>query len=96
MISNQHLARTISVVLLGLLLGLQFALWAGDKNVFDLLRQRDKAAELSQENTELMARNDRLLIEVTDLKQGGQSVETIVRQELGFIKTGETFFQVVD
>ncbi len=96
MTSNQHLARTISVVLLGLLLALQFALWAGDKNVFDLFRQRDKAVELSQENKELMARNDRLLIEVTDLKQGGQSVETIVRQELGFIKAGETFFQVVD
>ncbi len=79
-----------------MLLGLQFALWAGDKNVFDLIHLRQTADLVNKENQQLLERNDKLLAEVLDLKSGGEAVESLARQELGFVKKGETFFQVVE
>ena len=89
---------TTSVIfgLVAMLLGLQYALWAGDKNVFDLRHLRLGAKAVEQESKMLSDRNDRLLAEVNDLKSGGEAVESLARQELGFIKQGETFFQVIE
>jgi cell division protein FtsB len=33
---------------------------------------------------------------VIDLKTGGETVETIARSELGLIKEGEIFYQIVE
>ncbi len=74
---------------------LQFALWAGDKNLFDLYHLNNTIEQTDQDITQLTQRNDKFLAEVLDLKNGGQAVETIARQELGFIKQGETFYQVI-
>lgn len=41
-------------------------------------------------------RNQRLVAEVIDLKEGGETVETIARSELGLIKKGETFYQIIE
>ena len=87
--------NTVILALLAMLLGLQYALWAGDKNVFDLRHLRLAAKAVKQESKMLSDRNDRLLAEVNDLKSGGEAVESLAREELGFIRQGETFFQVV-
>ena len=44
----------------------------------------------------LANRNQRLIAEVNDLKEGGETVETIARSELGLIKEGETFYQIIE
>jgi cell division protein FtsB len=33
---------------------------------------------------------------VVDLKSGGETVETIARTDLGLIKAGETFYQIIE
>ncbi len=76
--------------------GTQYALWFGDKNVFDLHRLREAAAQVQKQNGELEQRNQRMIAEVIDLKEGGETVETIARLELGLIKEGETFYQVLE
>ncbi|NKB64593.1 MAG: cell division protein FtsB [Gammaproteobacteria bacterium] len=77
-------------------LGLQYALWFGDKNAFDLYRL-DKAADaLATENDIARNRNSNLRAEVIDLKQGGETVETLARSQLGLIKKGETFYQIIE
>ena len=90
------MVKGVIVGLVAMLLGLQYALWAGDKNVFDLRQLRLAAVVVQNESNELLARNDRLLAEVLDLKAGGEAVESLARQELGFVKPGETFFQVIE
>ena len=40
-------------------------------------------------------RNNALDAEVSDLKQGSAAIEERARTELGMVKKGETFFQVV-
>ncbi|MEE9447849.1 MAG: septum formation initiator family protein [Arenicellales bacterium] len=89
----QH--KTLNQALLAMFLLLQFALWTGNKNVFDLYHLSNNVKATTQEIERLTERNDQFLAEVLDLKNGGVAVETLARQELGFIKQGETFYQVI-
>lgn len=49
-----------------------------------------------QENDDLRERNSILAGEVSDLKDGLESVEERARIDLGMVKEGETFYMVVD
>ena len=49
-----------------------------------------------EKNVQLAARNAGLDAEVRDLKQGIDAVEERARVELGMIKPGEVFYQVID
>ena len=88
--------RPLTLGLLVLLAGLQFALWAGDKNVFDLHRLHDAVAATEEDNFSRERSNQRLLAEVLDLKGGGETVETLARYNLGLIKPNEVFYQIVE
>ena len=75
---------------------LQFKLWFGDGSIKDGWRLQDAIASQSSENAQLKERNQALIAEVDDLKQGLEAIEERARSELGMIKKGETFYQVVD
>ena len=47
------------------------------------------------ENDELVARNQQMVAEVSDLKAGMTAIEERARSELGMIGRNETFYQVV-
>ena len=55
-----------------------------------------RIAEQSEQNQKLQARNEQLKAEVADLKQGLEAIEERARTELGMIKEGETFYQLVE
>ena len=59
------------------------------------MRLRDEIARQLTENTGLQARNKLLESEVLELQQGVDSVEERARSELGMIKKGETYFQMI-
>ena len=88
--------RPLTIVLTLILLSLQFALWAGDKSIPDLFQLQGTVAETRDANEVFSQRNQKLLAEVIDLKQGGETIETLARSELGLIKQGETFYQIVE
>jgi cell division protein FtsB len=48
------------------------------------------------ENEQLKERNRALEAEVKDLKQGLEAIEERSRSELGMIRKGETFYQIVE
>ncbi len=75
---------------------LQFKLWFGDGSIKDGWRLKGAIAAQSSENSQLKERNQTLAAEVDDLKQGLEAIEERARNELGMIKKGETFYQVVD
>ncbi len=50
----------------------------------------------AEKNAQLKERNQTLSAEVDDLKQGLEAIEERARYDLGMIREGETFFQVVD
>ena len=87
-------------VLLGILMLLfvllQYAIWAGKNNVLDVLALNATLNELTEQNKKLRKRNDRLHAEVIDIKSRLSAIEAHARSELGLIKPGETFFQIID
>ncbi len=88
--------RTARYGLIGLLLALQWALWFGSANVPDVWRLQQRVQAQKTENAHLSERNEALVAEVLDLKDGLEAIEERARAELGMIKPGETFFRVVD
>ena len=50
----------------------------------------------SQDNARMEERNAVLAAEVQDLKSGLDAIEEKARSELGMIKQGETFFQLIE
>ena len=88
--------KPLIAVLAVLLVLLQFKLWFGEGSMKDVWRLEDAIAAQTKENAQLSERNQALAAEVADLKQGLEAVEERARSELGMVKQGETFYQVVD
>jgi cell division protein FtsB len=88
--------RYVALLLLILLLALEVKLWTGDWSMREVWRLRQRVAEQKQENLKLKQRNEALSAEVQDLKNGNEAIEERARSELGLVKPGETFYQVVD
>ena len=88
--------RLITLGLAVLLVLIQYPLWLGKGGwlrVWDL----DKQLETAQKKiNELKSRNAKLNSEVQDLREGTDAVEERARYELGMIKDGEIFVQILD
>jgi cell division protein FtsB len=87
--------RVVTYILLALIVLLQYPLWFGKGSwlkVWDNNRQLEaqKAA-----NEQMRQRNAVLDAEVRDLKHGTEALEERARSELGMVRQGEVFFQVI-
>ena len=87
--------RILSAGLFILLLLLLYALLFGKQNVLDLMGQQAKLTQLTEETKVLRERNERIRIDVKDIKTRLGAIEGLARSELGLIKPGETFYQIV-
>ena len=88
--------RFVTLVLVVVLLLLQYPLWLGKGSwlkVWDLNLQVEAQR---QDNQQARSRNALLDAEVRDLKQGTDAIEERARSELGMIRRGEVFFQVLE
>ena len=88
--------KSVIVALVLVLMILQVQLWRGEGSLDDIWRLDEEIVEQSTENTDLEHRNDALLQEVSDLKNGLDSIEERARSELGLIKKGETYYLILD
>ncbi|MGH8113043.1 MAG: cell division protein FtsB [Rhodanobacteraceae bacterium] len=88
--------KWVALVLITLLIGLQVKLWTGDGGMRDLRAIRARVTEQHADNAKLKHRNDALRADVEDLKHGQDAVEARARSQLGLIKPGEVFYQVVN
>ena len=88
--------RVLIGILLLLFVLLQYAIWAGKNNILDLIALTTTLDELTDQNKKLRKRNDRLHAEVIDIKSRLSAIEAHARSELGLVKPGETFFQIIE
>jgi cell division protein FtsB len=88
--------RWIALVLILLLLGLQLKLWTGSGSMREVDALRVAVKKQADENAKLLQRNQAVGADVLDLKHGDQAVEARARTELGLIKPGVVFYQVVE
>lgn len=87
--------RFIFVFLLGLLMFFNYELWLGENGVNRISILQQKTQEQQERNTASLARNNAMLAEVQDLREGTQAIEESARLEQGMIKSGEVFVQIV-
>jgi cell division protein FtsB len=88
--------KKLLILLVILLVYLQYSLWFGDGSLQDVWRLHKDVEQQRQENDALRERNEALEAEVLDLQQGLEAIEEHAREDLGMIKKGETFYQVIE
>lgn len=88
--------KSITLLLLVVLLLLQYQLWIGNGSMTDVHHLQQAMQVRIAENAELQERNSALAAEVHDLKTGHEAIEERARSEMGMIKKGETFYHVID
>ncbi len=93
---NNRPAKIALYILILLLLVLQYPLWFGNGSVIARWKLKQEIAAQQAENASLRARNRALEAEVSDLKQGLESAEARARAELGMVKKGESFYQIIE
>ena len=88
--------KWLAGILMVLLLILQYSLWFGNGGLLRVWQISAMVSEQEEENARLLERNQALEAEVIDLKEGIAAIEERARADLGMIKRGETFFQVIE
>ncbi|WP_456406183.1 cell division protein FtsB [Thiolapillus sp.] len=88
--------RLLLVVLLVMFIVLQYRLWVGQGSMAEVFRLQRQIDSQQAQLAEKKERNSRLRAEVESLKTGLEAVEARARSDLGMIKDGETFFQVIE
>jgi cell division protein FtsB len=88
--------RLLILLLLAVVVALQYRLWVGAGSLADLhgMQKEIEAQKLDLEK--LRTRNQELQAEVEDLRSGEAALEERARGELGMIKAGEAFIQVIE
>ena len=87
--------KLVLAVFVVMLIFLQYVLWAGKRNVIDLHRLSQQVDDVRIENHEFQVRNDQLREDVIDIKSRLGAIESQARFDLGLIKPGETYYQIV-
>jgi len=87
--------RLLIVCLAAALALLQFRLWVADDGSREVWDLRAQVEAQTAENAALADRNAALEAEVVDLKHGLEAAEERARSELGMVKRGETFYQIL-
>lgn len=88
--------RGLTVILLVLVIVMGYRLLFADGS---LAEQRDlerRVEEQSRVNAQLKARNAVLERDIAELKSGNRGLEQRAREQLGLVREGETFYQIVD
>ena len=88
--------RLITFFLAALLLLIQYPLWLGKGGWLRVWDMQHQVAIAHAKVQELKIRNNKLATEVNDLQQGTDAVEERARLELGMLKKGEIFIQILD
>ena len=88
--------KIIAFVLLFLLIWLQYKIWLQDGGVPEVVQLQQEVEEVKTEVQQLQERNSSLDAEVKDLKKGLDAIEERARSEMGMIKEGEIYYQVIE
>jgi cell division protein FtsB len=86
--------RLITLGLVALLLLVHAELWFGKSGVPRVLELGSKLREQTASNNAARQRNEQMLAEVRDLKDGLEMVEEKARFELGMLKPDEILVQI--
>jgi cell division protein FtsB len=88
--------RNMIILVLGaVVMLLQYQLWFKPGGIHDMMRMRASLEKQEEANQILKRHNQAILQQVQRLQKSDDAVESRARNELGMVKKGETFYQVV-
>ncbi|MDH3632982.1 MAG: cell division protein FtsB [Gammaproteobacteria bacterium] len=87
--------KILITILILVLIGLQYKLWFGDGSLSEVVQLTRELELQKQKLEELESRNRILEAQVLDLQNGLDAFEEKARNDLGMIKQGETFIQLI-
>jgi len=88
--------RFLLALLLLIFLALQYRLWVGEGSYAEVRHLQQEIANRKAELERMEKENQELRAEIEDLKKGLEAIQERARSELGMIKEGETYFQIVE
>ncbi len=87
--------KILITILILVLIVLQYRLWFGDGSLSEVVQLTRELELQKQKLEELESRNRILEAQVLDLQNGLDAFEEKARNDLGMIKQGETFIQLI-
>ena len=87
--------KIIALVLLIFFIWLQYKIWLQDGGLPEVIQLQKEVEQVKTEVEKLQERNASLDAEVKDLKKGLDAIEERARSEMGMIKQGEVYYQVI-
>jgi cell division protein FtsB len=93
--TNHRPIKALLVALVIVVAFMQYRLWFADGGFVDIFRLKKEIRALQAKNDEISKHNATLISEIDSLKKGGSAIENRARGDLGMVKKGEVFYQVV-
>ena len=90
------MSRWVYTVLVALTVALQYRLWVGEGSYAEVRHLQQEIANKKADLKRMEKENQELRAEIEDLKKGLEAIQERARSELGMIKEGETYFQIVE
>lgn len=88
--------KWIVAILILIILGLQYRLWFGEGSLEQITELEREIEKQKIENASLQDRNNLLLSQIRELKEGSEGLEEKARQDMGMVKEGETFYYITE
>lgn len=79
-----------------MLVSLQYRLWVGEGSYAEVKHLENEITQQKLELIKMQQENLELRAEIDDLKKGLDAIEERARTELGMIRQGEVFIQIVE
>lgn len=70
-------------------------LWAGSGSYPEIWALQDRIEKQAAENQALVDRNEKLAADVQSISEDAKAIEGHARSELGMVKRGEMYYQVI-
>lgn len=88
--------KSLFLVLFIIFLGLQYKLWIDEGNIRELRQLKQTLEQQNHRYQKIVLRNQALQAEIAELKAGGDPLEERARIDLGLVKEGETYYQIIE
>ncbi len=88
--------RFLLALLLLIFLALQYRLWVGEGSYAEVRHLQQEISNRKADLERMEKENQELRAEIEDLKKGLEAIQERARSELGMIREGETYFQIVE
>ncbi|MCC5791898.1 MAG: cell division protein FtsB [Legionellaceae bacterium] len=88
--------RSVMILLLVLLAGLQYKLWLADNSIWQWFHLHQHIAQQKEKNQQLLQINEGIAADIEELRRGEQALEERARHELGMVRAGETYYQFIE